>query len=143
MSDSAAFALLCALYLPCEAVYLTMAGPQYSAMYAKIQSMGPKPLRYATFPYAPLAYLSYVPAWYILCLRDSVLGVVPPIVGVWKSFLFSVAVYGCFNFTNKVTFASWPVPMLVQDFTWGVTCLTVVGAIVVYTFSRKTEAGRA
>lgn len=130
--DLKAFAVLCLLYAPCEAVYLRRASSQYSAMFTRLQGLGPAMgPGYAVIPYAPLAYLSYVPAWYVLCLRDAVQGLATPWTGVWKSMLFATAVYGCYNATNKVTFPTWPVSMLVQDFAWGVTCLTAVGAALV------------
>lgn len=133
LTDLLACLLLVLLYAPCEAIYLTLTSPQYTNMFKRLQGLGTgMPFRYAALPFGPIAYLCYVPAWYLLCLRDSVLGMASPITGVWKSFVFAVAVYGTYNFTNKVTFPSWPVRMLLQDFAWGVSCLTVVGAAVVY-----------
>lgn len=144
MSDLKAFALLCLLYFPCEAIYLTLAAPQYTSMFKRMQGLGPgQALTYATFPYGPLAYACYVPAWYLLCLRDSVLGRASPMTGLWKSSIFAIAVYGVYNLTNKVTFPGWPVSMLLQDFAWGVVCLTGVAAVLIYICcGRRSDASQ-
>lgn len=134
--DLTAFALLCLLYATCEATYLTLSSHKYRSMFMRLQHRSNHGFIYAALPFAPLAYLCYVPAWYILCLRDTVQGNASKLSGIFKSLLFATAVYGVYNFTNKVTFPEWPISMLIQDLAWGVTCLTAVGTAVVFMTAR-------
>lgn len=54
------------------------------------------------------------------------------VAGAITGFMFGVAIYGVFNFTNHAMFDNWSWPIMARDLAWGISWLTLLTTSYAY-----------
>lgn len=54
------------------------------------------------------------------------------LAGFITGFMFGLAIYGVFNFTNRAMFDNWNWPIMKRDLAWGISWLTILTSAYAY-----------
>lgn len=120
-----AFAML---YLVVDVVYVMIFQGSYQAVVQRIQSRITRidGSRYIT---AIGAYLAMALGWSVLVAEQIENSSDPRLAALKYGFVFGIAVYGVFNFTNYVMFQEYTPKIMLQDMLWGTTWSTTLSLL--------------
>lgn len=105
-----AFAVFAALFLCCDAVWLSLAGPRIY-----LPALGP--LLAAKPRLAPAAafYAVYLLTAFTFCVAPAG----RPLAAARRGLLFGLAAYATYDLTNEATLSVWPLSVTLLDLAWG------------------------
>jgi uncharacterized membrane protein len=122
------------LYIVIDICYVTLSLGAYKGAIGSF----PSPSRLWS---AVLAWICMFVGWYFL-VAPTAIALMPKyglLAGAFAGFIYGLAVYGTFNFTNAAMLQKWYGSIMIRDLIWGVGWVTLLTFMFTYVISRRTE----
>lgn len=118
------------IYLAVDITYVVLSRGYYNAVVKNIQGF-PMEIRWDSYVVAAISYAILTLGWIILVANR-----LSP-TSTWYELLptaviYGLTVYGIFNATLYVMFKNWDYKVSIRDTLWGVSWITLSGAIYLY-----------